>query len=261
MPLAIAALIAIVILTIACANPPPTDTPAPTATPTPDPLATPDLAATLVSSVAATIAAIPTNTPVEMDDPTPESTQPILTGWVTGWEYYGTECPDNDPSCVTIGAYDPDCPDNDPNCVIASNTDFIVLFSNHSLFYHRHSDQPTMPLVYQARLIITCKILSFRGLEVISDTEPVIGTDNTLFSVWLVGSENQDKQYFTPDVVNPTMVMLILDDYKSIIYLIRLAEARNQTLVISAIAGIDHEPVIGLFDVTGFTAYYNRLAC
>lgn len=82
-----------------------------------------------------------------------------------------------------------------------------------------------------------------------------------MVSVWLADSENQDKQYFTPHVIDPTSVMFIFNDYGDIISLIRLAEARKQTLVISAIAGVDHEPIIGLFDVTGFTVYYNRLDC
>ena len=241
LPLAVLSILSIIILAIACSSPTPTDTPEPTPTPTPDPLATPDIAATLVASVAATLIAIPTTTPVPTANLTPEPTSPILAGWITGWESYG-----------------PDCPDNDPDCVISPDAEFISLPSYLYLQYYRLSN---LPGIYSASLNIHCEYFSFSGRDLIAEREPIIGTDETLVSVWLAGSENQDKQYLTPYDVNSNLLIFLDNDYRDIISLIRLAEARKQTLVISAIAGVDHEPVIGLFDVTGFTVYYNRLDC
>ena len=244
--LAALSLLSVIVFAIACTITPPTDTPAPTPTPKPtptlDPLATPDIAAILVASVAATLTAIPTNIPVPTENLTPEPTLPVLTGWVTGWEYNGPECPGNDPSCF-----------------IFLEEEYISLGS--VLPYLRYYRLPDDYRAYNAGLNVTCEFLTFAGRDIISVRDPIIGTDETLVSVWLADSENQDKQYFTPHVIDPTSVMFIFNDYGDIISLIRLAEARKQTLVISAIAGVDHEPIIGLFDVTGFTVYYNRLDC
>ena len=216
-------------------TPEPTITPTPTAPPTPEPAVTPEATPTpeptptLIPT--ATLEPTATPTPMAMREPT-LTPPPVADGG--DWRYFGPDCPDAYPNCVSF----------------ASDNPFVSLrayYDTNERFY----DEPSIR--------VSC-ILGNPGFT-FDGGGPWIGLGETGFSIRFEDQDIKASEWYWTDRGSGDLeaIWFSTQDTRDILAFLEQADRQGKN-VRMGVSG-DYDTVVADFDVTGFTTNSQRLPC